>query len=463
MNIKEKIYDWKDRLKDRHMLSIFVVLAIIIVVMGIFMYKKQREYRQVSENAYNYAFYELVNYMDEVEVYLAKSLISTTPEHGAETLINVWRDANLASTYLAQLPINVEGISNAQKFLNQVSEYSYSLANKNINNKKLEKEDLDNLEKLHDYSIELKNTLNQLANEINEGTISWGELGKKGKVAFAQEVSNMSTQSFSNIEENFHEYAGLIYDGAFSEHLTNPERKGLTGKDISEEDAKKIVEEFVGKENAEEINSNGISENGNIPSYNFSIKVKGGDENNSIAMAISKKGGHIVYMNYNRDIGDEIISMEEANKIGLQFLKEKGYDNMKETYYMKQNGILTVNYAYNQDDVIVYPDLLKVKIALDSGEILGIEATGYLNSHEKRNIQKVKISKETAKKNLNEKLEILSEGLAIIPTEYKTEVLCWEFKGRIKGNDFLIYINAETGKEEDILVIIDTPDGTLTM
>lgn len=463
MSVKQKIYDWKDRLKDRHMLSIILIFIAIIAVMGLFMYKKQREYRQASENAYNYAFYELVNYMEEVEAYLAKSLISTSPEHGAETLMNVWRDANLASTYLAQLPINVEGISNAQKFLNQVSEYSYSLANKNINNEALEQEDLDNLEELHDYSIELKNTLNQLANEINEGTISWGELDKKGEVAFAQQVSNLSTESFSNIEENFHEYAGLIYDGAFSEHLTSPERKGLTGDEIDEEKAKKIVESFMGKENIEEINSNGFSENGNIPSYNFSIKVKGGDDNNYAAIAISKKGGHIVYMNYNRDIGDETITMEEANDIGLKFLEEKGYKSMKETYYMKQNGILTINYAYNQEDVVIYPDLIKLKVALDSGEVLGLEATGYLNSHEERNIDTVKVSKEEAKKNLNEKLEILSEGLAIIPTEYQTEVLCWEFKGSIKGNDFLIYINAETGKEEDILVIVDTPNGTLTM
>lgn len=463
MSVKEKIYDWKERLKDRHMLSIVLVSIIIIAVMGLYIYKKQRDYRQVSENAYNYAFYELVNYIEEVEVYLAKSLISTTPEHGAETLMNVWRDANLASTYLAQLPINVEGLSNAQKFLNQVSEYSYSLANKNINNEELKQEDLENLEELHDYSVELKNTLNQLSNDINEGNISWGELDKKGTVAFAQEVSNLSSQSFSNIEENFHEYAGLIYDGAFSEHLTNPKRKGLTGSDISEEEAKKIVEKFFGKENFDEINSNGFSENGNIPSYNFSIKMKNGDDNNYASMAISKKGGHIVYMNYNREIGNEIITMEDANKIGLDFLKDKGYNNMKETYYMKQNGILTVNYAYNQDDVVIYPDLIKLKIALDSGEVLGMETTGYLNSHEKRKIENSKITKEEAKKNLNDKLKISSEKLAIIPTEYKTEVLCWEFKGRIKGNDFLIYINAETGKEQDILVIIDAPNGTLTM
>lgn len=463
MSVKDKIYDWKDRLKDRHMLSVILVFIVIIAVMGLFMYKKQREYRQASENAYNYAFYELVNYMEEVEAYLAKSLISTTPEHGAETLMNVWRDANLASTYLAQLPINVEGISKTQKFLNQVSEYSYSLANKNINNQELEQKDLDNLEKLHKYSIELKNTLNQLANEINEGTISWGELDRKGEVAFAQQVSNLSTESFNNIEENFHEYAGLIYDGAFSEHLTSSKRKGLTGDEIDEEKAQKIAEEFIGKENIAEINLNGFSENGNIPSYNFSITLKGGTENNYAAIAISKKGGHIVYMNYNREIDAETITMEEANKIGLKFLEEKGYNNMKETYYMKQNGILTINYAYNQDDVVIYPDLIKLKVALDSGEILGIETTGYLNSHEERKIDTVKISKEQAKVNLNKKLDILSEGLAIIPTEYKTEVLCWEFKGRIKGNDFLIYINAETGKEEDILVIVDTPNGTLTM
>lgn len=463
MSVKDKVYDWKNRLKDRHMLSVILIFIAIIAVMGLFMYKKQREYRQASENAYNYAFYELVNYMEEVEAYLAKSLISTTPEHGAETLMNVWRDANLASTYLAQLPINVEGISKTQKFLNQVSEYSYSLANKNINNQELEQKDLDNLEKLHKYSIELKNTLNQLANEINEGTISWGELDRKGEVAFAQQVSNLSTESFSNIEENFHEYAGLIYDGAFSEHLTSTERKGLTGDEIDEEKAQKIAEEFIGKENIEQINLNGFSENGNIPSYNFSITLKGGPENNYAAIAISKKGGHIVYMNYNREIGAETITMEEANKIGLKFLEEKGYNNMKETYYMKQNGILTINYAYHQDDVVIYPDLIKLKVALDSGEILGIETTGYLNSHEERKIDIVKISKEQAKVNLNKKLEILSEGLAIIPTEYKTEVLCWEFKGRIKGNDFLIYINAETGKEEDILVIVDTPNGTLTM
>ncbi len=155
--------------------------------------------------------------------------------------------------------------------------------------------------------------------------------------------------------------------------------------------------------------------------------------------------------------------MERASEIGKEFLQAKGYPNMKATYYLKEEGILTVNYAYTQDNVTMYPDLIKVKIALDNGEILGIETTGYLNSHSQRNLAKPKVSKEEAKKTLNKELEITSEGLAVIPTEFKTEILCWEFKGKVDGTDFLVYINAENGREEDILTIVDTPNGTLTM
>ena len=89
-----KLKDWKNRLKDRHMLSVMVVLIAIIIAMGVWIYKKQVDYRQASENQYNMAFFELVDYVQNVETYLAKSLISSTPEHGAQTLTNVLRESN---------------------------------------------------------------------------------------------------------------------------------------------------------------------------------------------------------------------------------------------------------------------------------------------------------------------------------------------------------------------------------
>lgn len=91
-----------------------------------------------------------------------------------------------------------------------------------------------------------------------------------------------------------------------------------------------------------------------------------------------------------------------------------------------------------------------------------METTGYLNNHTQRTIETPSISLEKAKASLNKKLSITSEDLAIIPTEWNTEIFCYEFKGRVDDTDFLVYVNAQTGKEENILVIIDTPDGILT-
>lgn len=163
-------------------------------------------------------------------------------------------------------------------------------------------------------------------------------------------------------------------------------------------------------------------------------------------------------MNSNREVTAEAISQEEADQKAKEFLAQKGFPNMKETYYLKQEGIVTINYASTQEQVTMYPDLIKVKVALDNGEVLGMETTGYLNNHTNRDVKKVKITKEEAKKTLNKDLQVQSEGLAVIPTEWKTEILCYEFKGKVEDREFLVYINAENGREEDILIITNTPN-----
>ena len=84
----------------------------------------------------------------------------------------------------------------------------------------------------------------QLTSEISSGVISWEELTTDTNVDYAQQVSNMSQEGFDSIEGNFHEYAGLIYDGAFSEHITSIEKKGLTGEEIDEERAQNIASDF---------------------------------------------------------------------------------------------------------------------------------------------------------------------------------------------------------------------------
>ena len=439
-----------------------ITYAIIAILVGVIIYlayllkNKKDETINVSENSYDMAFYELVSYSQNVENYLVKSLITKSSSYSAETLTYLWREANLAQTYLCMLPIQSQELENTERFLNQVSDYSLSLSRKTIKGEELSEEDLKNLEILHSYSIEVSQALNQLFSEISSGQVSWKDLNNSG-TEFATQVSN-NLDAFNAIEDNFHEYSGLIYDGAFSEHLTSEEKKGLTGEEISEEKASEIAKEFIGND-IQEFNKLGYVENANIPVYSFSAKKN----NNDISITISKTGGHIVYMNSNRDVSEEKISYEDANKMGKEYLEQKGFMNMKETYYLNEMGILTVNYAYVQDEVVMYPDLIKVKIALDNGEILGIETTGYLNNHTERVLDKYKISLNQAKLRLNKNIDIQSEGKAVIPTKWKTEIQCYEFKGKVNETEFLVYINAETGEEQDILIITNTPSGILTM
>ena len=153
--------------KNKIIKIIATLLLIATIVLATMLYQKNKEYEIASVNEYSMSFYELVDYVDNVKTYLAKSLISTTPEHGADTLTHIWREANLAQSYLSRLPLESQELENTEKFLNQVSDYSYTLSRKNINNQSLTDDDLNNLKQLYDYSVELQNTLSQLSEDLN--------------------------------------------------------------------------------------------------------------------------------------------------------------------------------------------------------------------------------------------------------------------------------------------------------
>ena len=461
---KNIISDWIKRLKKGRMLSIIVTLFIIIGILGVIIYIKSREYRQLTENGYNQAFYQLVEYVNTTEKLLKKATITNSSSEGAKILTSAWKSSNLAQSCLAQIPIKTQELENTNKFLSQTSDYCYSISKKNFKGEKISKEDWNNLNNMHEYALELENVLNALETDLYSGNIKWGELSKKGNEAFKDDLNNLSKNSFSNIEEELHQYTGLIYDGAYSENQNFFKGIGLVGKEIDETSAQEKVKEFLGKENIIDLNFTGENENARVNCYTYNGKEKNGSD---FEIAITKKGGHVLFYNLNRDVNEKSIDEQKAISLGKKFLDNKKFNNMKETYYMNEGNILTINYAYMQDDVIVYPDLVKVKVAMDNGEIMGMESTNYLNNHqEKRNLVEAKLTENEAKEKINNNVIIKAVDKAIIPTEWNTEINCYEIKGEIKdkneSNDCLIYINMETGEEEDILMIVNTPNGTLT-
>ncbi len=440
--------------------SYYIILTILLLLcfgFGFWGYSVNAENSTVEENKYNYSFSEVVNYVNNIENYLAKAMISKSSTHSSETLSKIWADSNLAIVYFENIPFVDEGTNKSIKFLNQVSDYAYTLSKKTINGEELSEEDFENLKTLYNYCTSLKDVLNELSTELNNGTISWEDLNEQTDWVFVEEDVTV----FSSIESNFDDYEGLIYDGAYSDFVTKSEKLGLTGNEIDEETAKSKVEEFFADKEIQEITSNGEVKGNEIDAYSFSLKTNKIDE---IYVDISKKGGWFINVICDKKVGSSSLSEEEAVQRGKEYLDKMGYLNMKETYYTITENIVTINYAYTQNDIIMYPDLVKVKVALDDGEVLGMEATGYLNNHVDRANLTPGISIDEARENLNKNLEIISEGLAVIPKENtEEEVFCYEFKGRVEGKEFLVYINADTGEEEEILVILETAEGVLTI
>lgn len=445
-------------IKKNFYLFFIILLTMLVFITGVYALKLKEKYNNEKDNTYTDAFISLVNHVNSVENYLAKALITKSASHAAETLTQIWSDSNLAMVYLSRLPLSSENVVNVSKYLNQVSDYSYTLSRKNISGENLNEEDLKNIKILYDHSIQLENTLNMLSDELYNGNVDWVEASSKEKV-LAQAVDNVNV--FSTIDENLNNYEGLIYDGAYSDHINKVDKTGLTGNEISDKNAEIKVKEFFREEDVKNVKLNAYLENADIPGYDFVVEFN--DKEGKANIFISKKGGHVVLVSNDREVKEEKISETEACEIGKKFLESKGFVSMKETYFIKEGNTIIINYAYNDNGIIVYPDLIKVKLALDNGEILGLESSGYLNSHKIRPHFEPKITLEKAKENINENLNILSESMAIIPTEWKTEIFCYEFKGKVDDKEFLVYINADTGKEEDILVVLDTPNGNLTM
>lgn len=436
--------------------AIFMTFGALIIF-SLEMANNFKRQKNLVQDEYNKSMYLAVSYINNVEVDLAKLLVTSTPKMSAVTLADIWKQANLAKECLEQIPVGQNSMANASKYLTQVSDFSYTLMKQNISDIKLTEEEYEKLKHIYEDSSKLSSKMSDIYDDLNAGRIKWDELEKIGNEKLPDnDISN----SISEVGKTFQNYEGLIYDGAFSDHLLSSEPKFLSQKEISEDDAKKYIEEVIlNDEKIDKIEFKGES-NGKIELYNFDVTL---DSKQKRTISITKNDCKLYLMIGDKNVKEQNISFDEAKKRGMEFLNKLGIDNMIETYYQKTENMIVINYAATQDGVILYPDLIKVKISLDDGKVYGVEAAGYIFNHTTRNNLKPSISHEKAKSILNSSIKIISSDMALIPTESNSEILTYEFKGKIDNREFLIYINADNASEEKVLLVIDNKNGVLTM
>ena len=461
--LEKKITEFKKKQDPRFIgVFMFAVFGLVTLIAMNFANVYGRE-KQSTTDTYNRAMYEVITSVNNVDTLVAKVRITMSHEYNIVTLSEITTEATTAKENLGQLPVNQGSMGNVSKFFSQVIGYSQTLTKKLANGNELTDEDHKNLKKINDVSNNLNSTLQEIYIDLTQGRLKWDEVEQVATYKLNQDKNKLELSGLEKVKDELEDYEGLIYDGAYSSHIESSKPKALTDRIVTVAEASKKVRQCVKnatEREIEEVIYNGESK-GRLDLYNFEVKLK--DTDYTIDVDITKQDGMLALLMSDRPVEEKKLEIETAKEIGDKYLQSLGLSDFDPTYYQTTQNMTTINYAAVQDGVLLYPDLIKVKIAMDTGEVCSVECTGYIFNHTNRNDLVPTITEQEAKANLSKDMKLEKTRLSIIPTESNNEVLTYEFKGTIEDNTFLIYINAKTGKEENILILLKTEGGLLTI
>lgn len=445
----------KKKLGEKNVGIIFFSMVCIIALGFMIALKRYKIQKQEVQDGYNRALYDFVASVNNVESEMLKLRVTSNDTYTMTTLASIFAKSNSANSNLNILPFSAQSISNVSKFLNQLSDFSYSLMRDILNGDNIANYK-ENIDTLYNKISDLSNVVEEIYADLNNGRIKWNELEKIGDEKIQESNAQKEVSSVNYIGKTFTEYEGIIYDGAFSNHILTLKPAYLTGNILSNEEVERILRAKLDIDTIEYMEE----QEGRIPLYIYEVKLKSASTTKTIYA--TKEDGKIYQMISDRKSRNENLTIEDASKKAVEYINNLGIYDITSTYYLKAENMVTISFAATQGDVVIYSDLIKVKVALDDGEIMNFEANGYIYNHKERDTNASKTIEE-ARETLYKELNVESERMCIIPTDSKDEVLVYEFEGNIEDKKFLVYVNANTLVQEKIYILLDTPGGTLAI
>ena len=427
----------------RRIVSIAVPAVLALALVGACIYGAEQSTRAETlersvQSSYRQAFLELNDNINDMQVSLKKLMVVSSPKQHVLLLDDVWRLSGAAEANLAGLPVSHPDAEAFNRFVVQTAREL---------ERRLQEEDFP-LEALTGDGFYLASEADAQQDGTNAGPGGESNAGP----AEGGESQQEDEGSITN-------YPTLIYDGPFSESTEKAEPRGLPEGEIDESAALQAAARYVGGSLQIEDTADG-----SIPTY----EIAGTDaDGRSVELAVTRQGGQVLWMMAQVQGGAEGVP-EESESAAMRdaakaYLDARGYEGMEATYAQFYSGVGVFNFASVQGGVILYADLVKVYVERQSGKIVGVDAYNYLFNHTDRQLPMSAVTEDEARERVSESLEILSVRLALIPKTATTETLCYEFKGRLNDADFIVYINAVTGDEEEIFEIINSDEGQLVV
>lgn len=430
----------------------FPILLLALIGTGVWGYLEHQEKNAVlikAENQYQRAFHDLSYHMDQLHTELGKTLAvnSTSQDSYKKGLINVWRITSQAQNEISQLPLTMLPFNKTEELLAKISNFSYQGAVRDLSSKPLDQNELKTLTTLYEHSSELTNELRNVQSKVIQNNLRWMDV----ELALATQKEpndNVIIDGFSAVDKKVGEYPEINWSPTVMGMSQKRDMKMLSGPETTVEDIKQKAAQFLGIQDTSMLQ---IVENGAGSEYqSFSVTLPKENTLDGVHMDFSKRGGQLLWYSASRNVPERKLDLRQARDIAAQFLDEHQYTDMTAVSYDEYDNTANLTFASMKDDVINYLEKVGVKVALDQGEITGIEASDYVFDKKERQFKAPKLTAEEARKTLSDQFQVESIHKAFIRNDANQEVLCYQYIGRVNGGLYRIFVNAENGAEEKI-------------
>ncbi len=423
-------------------------LALAVIFCGSTIYYAYREslYARYTESVHEQSLSQLLCSLDQLETSLEKAAYLPAGAMRQTLAADVWKESQVATSALAALPLGDERLEQVETYIAQVGDYAYYLMRAAAYDRADETE-WATFCSLYDNAASMLEQVDGIKEQVDAGSADFRQ------VTDGQASGQVDSQ-LAKVNDEFPEYASLIYDGPYSDHVQQRTAKALEGmREYAQEEALDKAAALMAVSPAQ---VDYVYESaGQIPCFGFSSGSK--------SCSISKQGGLALALTDSRPLGQAAMTAEQAVEAAQTFLNSMGLTGLVPSYHTIYETICTINFICQEQGVRIYPDLVKVGIALDDGSVVRLDTAGYAMNHHKREIQMPMFSPEEASVRVPDNLKILEEGLAYIPTTGYHEVFCREYVCQTKdGMHALLYVNCESGQTENLLLLIESENGTLT-
>lgn len=402
------------------MKKICIILAMVLVVgfvlVGHSQFQRIHRLELTVAELYQSALRQSAESLEELSLCMEKALLATDAARTAALLHRIGLCASNVQQSLGMLPAEQEGLTTAQTLVHRLASESVALLPQVVDDAAL-------TEDSRTWLRQQLTLCSQLASQL----------------ALADSYTDL---------DSLH----LDMDVPVETQIA----KGLPQGTITQEEAMSIAQSFVGESRVRSVQA-APGTSGALAAYGVTVQA----EDVQLNVEVTSQGGQVLWMMPETASFTVVQSLETCRQAAADFLSLHDYPAMVPVYDQAYDGLCVITFVPLQEDILLYPDLIRIQVRMDTAQVVGLEAHSYWLNHVPRQLAVPALSAEEAAAPVAQHAVVESVRLCVIP-QASAEVLCYECAVTYQGESYLVYMDAQTGQEVDSLKFVPAENGILT-